>query len=151
MDNWNRPRRLLAVLMAFVLAGIAMTGCTASGGESPPSSATTDAGYSPAAKPPGQSPNDIQQRTDLTNEHTSSWSQYEVISDDSVRIFFSMSNPQCYGVRAIVDEDATTVRITLHEGTLPDAPAECATVAANASLLLTTRNPIGTPSIVPGK
>jgi hypothetical protein len=79
--------------MAFVLAGIAMTGCTASGGESPPSSATTDAGYSPAAKPPGQSPNDIQQRTDLTNEHTSSWSQYEVISDDSVRIFFSMSNP----------------------------------------------------------
>lgn len=86
-----------------------------------------------------------------TNEHTSSWSQYEVISDDSVRIFFSMSNPQCYGVRAIVDEDATTVRITLHEGTLPDAPAECATVAANASLLLTTRNPIGTRSIVPGK
>ena len=123
MDNWIHPRRLLAVLVASVLAGIAMTGCTASGGESPPSSATTDAGYSPTAKPPGQSPNDIQQRTDLNNEHTSSWSQYEVISDDSVRIFFSMSNPQCYGVRAIVDEDATTVRITLHEGTLPDAPA----------------------------
>ena len=150
MDDRIRPRRLPAVLVAAVLTGITMTGCTAGGGESPPSSATTDAGYDSTAKPPAQSPNDIQQRTDLDNEHTSLWSQYEVISDDSVRIFFSMSNPQCDGVWAAVDEDTTTVRITLHEGTLPDAPAECAELAANASLLLTTRDPIGTRSIVPG-
>lgn len=150
MDNRIPPRRLPAVLVAAVMAGIAMTGCAAGEGESPPSSATTDAGYDFTAKPPSQSPNDIQQRTDLDNEHTSSWSHYEVISDDSVRIFFSMSNPQCYGVRAAAAEDATTVRITLYEGTLPDAPATCATLAANASLLLTTRDPIGTRAIVPG-
>lgn len=150
MDDRTRPRRLLAVLVAAVLAGTAMTGCTAGGSKSPPSSATTDAGYDPTAKPPAQSSNDIQQRTDLHNEHTSSWSRYEVISNDSVRVFFSMSNPRCYGVRAAVDEDATTVRITLYEGTLPDAPAECAALAANASLLLTTRDPIGTRSVVHG-
>jgi hypothetical protein len=150
MNNRIHPRRLPAALVAAVLAVTALTGCTAGGGESPPSSATTNTGYDPTAKPPTQSTNDIQQRTDLHNEHASSWSRYEVVSDHSVRVFFYMSNPQCYGVRAAVDEDTSTVRITLYEGTLPDAPAECAALAASASLLITTRDPVGTRSVIPG-
>ncbi|KFI50872.1 hypothetical protein BCAL_2151 [Bifidobacterium callitrichos DSM 23973] len=150
MDDRIRPRWLLAVLMAAVLAVTAMTGCAAGGGESSPSSATTNPGYAPEAKPPTQSTNDIQQRTDLHNEHVSSWSRYEVVSDHSVRVFFYMSDPQCHGVRAAVDEDATTVRITLYEGTLPDAPAECTTLAASTSLLITTREPVGTRSVISG-
>lgn len=73
-----------------------------------------------------------------------------MISDHSVRVFFSMNNPQCYGVRATVDEDTTAIRITVFEGTLPGAPAECAALAANASLLLATHDPIGARSIIPG-
>lgn len=140
----------LATLAAAALLLVSTTGCTAGGGESPPSSATTDAGYDPTAKSPTQSTNDIQQRTDLHNEHASSWSRYEVVSDHSVRVFFYMGNPQCHGVRAAVDEDAATVRITLYEGTLPDAPAECTLNAASASLVVTTRDPVGTRSVIPG-
>lgn len=49
-----------------------------------------------------------------------------------------------------VNEDATTVRITLYEGILPNAPTECVASAVSASLLLTTRNPIGKRSVVAG-
>ena len=55
-----------------------------------------------------------------------------------------------YGVRATVDEDSSAVLITLYEGTLPNAPTECAAIAVNASLLLTTRNPIGIRSVITG-
>lgn len=85
-----------------------------------------------------------------SNEHISSWNRYEVVSDTSVRIFFSMGNPKCHGVRATVDEDSSAVLITLYEGTLPNAPTECAAIAVNASLLLTTRNPIGIRSVITG-
>lgn len=151
-DNHDliRLRRLPAVLATAGLAVIAMTGCTTGGGESSPSSATTNPGYAPAAKPPTQSTNDIRQRTDLHNVHVSSWSRYEVVSDHSVRVFFTMSDPQCYGVRAAIDEDTTTVRITLYEGALPEAPAACALLAASESLVVTTHDPVGTRSVVPG-
>lgn len=125
-------------------------GCATNGSESSPSSPGTDAGYDSAAEAPEQSSNDVQQRTDLSNEHISSWNRYEVVSDTSVRIFFSMGNPKCHGVRSTVDEDSSAVLITLYEGTLPNAPTECAAIAVNASLLLTTRNPIGTRSVITG-
>ncbi|KAA8815617.1 hypothetical protein EMB92_10260 [Bifidobacterium callitrichos] len=73
-----------------------------------------------------------------------------MVSDYSIRVFFYMSDPQCYGVRAAIDEDTTTVRITLYEGALPDAPTECTTLAASASLLVTTRDPVGARSVVSG-
>lgn len=152
MNDHNpiRLRRLTAVLAAAVLAVIAMTGCTDGGGESPSGSATTNPGYDPAAKPPAQSTNDIRQRTDLHNERVSSWSRYEVVSNHSIRVFFTMGDPQCHGVRAAIDEDTTAVRITLYEGTLPDAPTECTTLAASASLLVATRDPVGTRSVISG-
>ena len=62
--------------------------------------------------------------------------------------FLLHGNPKCHGVRATVDEDSSAVLITLYEGTLPNAPTECAAIAVNASLLLTTRNPIGTRSVI---
>ena len=152
MNDHNpiRLRRLTAALAAAVLAVITMTGCTAGGGESPSGSATTNPGYDPAAKPPAQSTNDIRQRTDLHNERVSSWSRYEVVSNHSIRVFFTMGDPQCHGVRATIDEDTTAVRITLYEGTLPDAPTECTTLAASASLLVATRDPVGTRSVISG-
>ncbi|KAB5607440.1 hypothetical protein EHS19_04530 [Bifidobacterium jacchi] len=71
-----------------------------------------------------------------------------MVSDRSVRVFFTMGSPQCHGVRATVEEDAATVRIDLYEGTLPDAPAECTLNAVSASLVVSTRDPIGTRSVV---
>ena len=141
MASWIRFRsRFVAALLVFALTSITVMGCATNGSESSPSSPGTDAGYDSAAEAPEQSSNDVQQRTDLSNEHISSWNRYEVVSDTSVRIFFSMGNPKCHGVRATVDE----------EGTLPNAPTECAAIAVNASLLLTTRNPIGTRSVITG-
>ena len=151
MAGWIRSRgRFFAALLVFALTSITVTGCATIGSEPSASSPDADAGYDPTAKAPEQSPNDIQQRTDLVNEHISSWNRYEVISDTSVRIFFSMGNPRCHGVRATVNESSSTVLITLYEGTLPNAPTACAALAVNASLLLTTRNPIGTRSILTG-
>lgn len=151
MGSWIRARRrFFAALLIFALIGVAVTGCAINGGESNPSQPSIDAGYDSTAKPPRQSPNDIRQQTGLGDERVSSWSRYEVISDTSVRIFFYMGNPECHGVRATVDEDEATVRITLYEGTLSNAPTECVANAVSASLLLTTRNPIGKRSIVTG-
>ena len=151
MASWIRARgRFFAALLVFTLTSITVTGCATNGSESSPSSPGTDAGYDSAAKALEQSSNDVQQRTDLSNEHISSWNRYEVVSDTSVRIFFSMGNPKCHGVRAAVEEDSSTVRITLYEGMLPNAPTECAALAVDASILLTTRNPIGTRSIIAG-
>lgn len=120
MASWIRFRsRFVAALLVFALTSITVMGCATNGSESSPSSPGTDAGYDSAAKAPEQSSNDVQQRTDLSNEHISSWNRYEVVSDTSVRIFFSMGNPKCHGVRATVDEDSSAVLITLYEGTLP--------------------------------
>ena len=142
MASWIRFRsRFVAALLVFALTSITVMGCATNGSESSPSSPGTDAGYDSAAKAPEQSSNDVQQRTDLSNEHISSWNRYEVVS---------MGNPKCHGVRATVDEDSSAVLITLYEGTLPNAPTECAAIAVNASLLLTTRNPIGTRSVITG-
>lgn len=151
MASWIRFRsRFVAALLVFALTSITVMGCATNGSESSPSSPDTYAGYDSAAKAPEQSSNDVRQRTDLGNEHISSWNRYEVVSDTSVRIFFSMGNPKCHGVRAAVEEDSSTVRIALYEGILPNAPTECAALAVDASILLTTRNPIGTRSIIAG-
>lgn len=150
MDDWTRSRRLSAVMFAIVLTVAAMTGCAVGGSEVPPSSPNTKTRYDPTVKPPTQSANDIRQRTDLHDEHASSWSRYDVVSDHSVRVFFYMGNPRCHGVRATVDEDTASVRITLYEGTLPNSPAECAALAESASLLITTHDPVGARSVIAG-
>lgn len=126
-----------------------MTGCTGEGEKLPPSSAITSSHPNPTAAPPPQTPSDVHQRGDLRQEHVSSWSHYEAVSSHSVRVFFYMGDPTCHGVRATVNENATTVRIGLLEGALPDAPSECAAMAMSASLLVTTHDPIGTRSIIP--
>ena len=73
-----------------------------------------------------------------------------MVSDHSVRVFFYMGNPRCHGVRATVDEDTASVRITLYEGTLPNSPAECAALAESASLLITPHDPVGARSVIAG-
>ena len=99
---------------------------------------------------PKQSSNDMRQRTDLVAERVLQWSRYEVASGNSVHIFFSMGSLRRNGVRATIREDDATVRIAPYKGTLPGAPSECAALGENASLLLTTRSPIGARSVVQG-
>mgnify|MGYP007039005070 CR=1 FL=1 len=69
------------------------------------------------AKVPEQSSNDVQQRTDLGNEYKSSRNRYEVISDTSVRFFFSTGNPECHGVRVTVDRPNGTPSMALADMT----------------------------------
>ena len=72
MASWIRFRsRFVAALLVFALTSITVMGCATNGSESSPSSPGTDAGYDSAAKAPEQSSNDVQQRTDLSNEHIS--------------------------------------------------------------------------------
>ena len=69
MASWIRFRsRFVAALLVFALTSITVMGCATNGSESSPSSPGTDAGYDSAAKAPEQSSNDVQQRTDLSNE-----------------------------------------------------------------------------------
>lgn len=150
MTDRMRPHRPATVLLlAAVLTVTAMTGCTAGQGESRPgSSATRITPTSPERLP--TKPADVQQSTDLHDERPASWSRYEIVSDHSIRIYFTQGDPKCYGVRATVEEDTTTVRISLYFGTIPGAPNVCTAVGMLASLLLTTRDPIGTRSVIPG-
>lgn len=120
----SRPQLFLSFLcgasgayLVLTLTSIMVTGCATNGCESDPSSPVADAGYDSTAKVPEQSSNDVQQRTDLGNEYKSSWNRYEVISDTSVRFFFSMGNPECHGVRVTVDRPNGTPSMALADMT----------------------------------
>jgi hypothetical protein len=146
---------MATLFLAAILTGTALAGCTT--GSTPPAApaspnpiASASTGYDPTAEPPSPSPNDMRQRANLENERTSSWDHYEIVSPHSIRIYFTLGDPDCYGARAVVHEDPSTVHIRLLEGTLPGAPSVCTDVGMYASLLVTTHDPIGTRSVVSG-
>lgn len=96
---------------------------------------------------PSQAPDETP-RTDLTHEHPVEWTSYEKVSDHQLRFFFTNGTPKCYGARAIVQEGSSTIWVATIVGTLPDAPANCTLEAIEASVLVTTKKPVGDRSVI---
>jgi len=93
-------------------------------------------------------PDDVQ-RNDLVRERLNAWSKYEIISDTSIRVFFSTGTQRCYGNRAVLVETPEEIRVAIVEGNVPELPVACTADAKLTSFLLHTRHPISGRKIIP--
>jgi len=96
-------------------------------------------------------PSDSVQRNDLENEHLDSWDRYKVVSENSIRVYFTAGTSKCYGQRAVIKESDDSIYIAIIEGFIPGSPPECSLslLAMNTSFLLYTEKPIAGRSILP--
>lgn len=121
---------------------IGLTACAGStGAGSPPVSPDSSAHEAETTSPQG--PRDERPRDDLQDERRVEWIRYDRVGERQIRLHFLMGDPRCYGVRADVRETDADVRITLFQGSVPGAPDNCALDAAEASLLVSLRAPVG--------
>lgn len=139
------PRRVARYLHWFCLTcltavfTLGLAACAGPTGEGP---------THPAQTPTDTARTDVQPRDDLRHEHTVEWSRYEKLNDRTIRVYFLLDNPSCYGAHAQAHETATSIEISVIVGTLPDAPPNCAENAATVSILVATTTPIADRSIV---
>jgi hypothetical protein len=147
--------RVLGCTAGLVLVAALGAGC---GGQGPGGGETTGgtpaSGDSTAQPAPTQSDTggpapDEEPRSDLAHEQVVEWTDYEVVSDRQLRFFFATGTPNCYGARAVVEEDGEAVRVATVVGTVPGAPENCSLVGRQASILVTTDAPVEGREVVP--
>lgn len=88
-------------------------------------------------------------RNDLSQERAVDWQRFELVDDNSVRVFFSVGSKSCYGTRAVVEETDEAVEIAVIEGRFPGAPDICTLIARQASILVETSQPVGDREVIP--
>lgn len=88
-------------------------------------------------------------RNDLSQERAVDWQRFELVDDNSVRVFFSAGSKSCYGTRAVVEETDEAVEIAVIEGRFPGAPDICTLIARQASILVETSQPVGDREVIP--
>lgn len=88
-------------------------------------------------------------RNDLSQERAVDWQRFELVDDNSVRVFFSAGSKSCYGPRAVVEETDEAVEIAVIEGRFPGAPDICTLIARQASILVETSQPVGDREVIP--
>ena len=127
----SRGYALAAALTAVVFTGA----CSASPrGDSTSHPSSTGGG----GKSAGTSGSDDPSR----DESVVRWSGYKQVSDNQLRFSFASGDKRCYGSRVVVEETSTTIDVATISGTLPDAPDMCTTIARQATVLVTTSQPI---------
>lgn len=143
MHRISRTAVTLAALAALV-------GCTPPG-ESPAEATepTSAAAGAAGPEPEEAEPVDDPSREDLHDEHALEWEDARVIAPDAIRVEVPAGTERCYGLRSIVEEDGSTVRIAVMQGLLPDAPAACTMELRRASMLVRTAEPVGDREILP--
>ena len=90
-----------------------------------------------------QQPSDVEERSDLKNEHQVKWSGYQVISPTQIRVFFPAGTETCYGYRAETSETATSVKVKVYEGNIPGSPDKCILIGSISSMKVTLQSPLG--------
>ncbi|KUG58900.1 hypothetical protein [Nesterenkonia jeotgali] len=92
----------------------------------------------------------VQPTRNLVSEHLSSWVDYTSPAPTQLQVAFYTGNPACYGVRAVVQEDAMEVRVATVSGTRSDAVnSACTQEARLVSLLLELEEPLGEREVQP--
>lgn len=136
----NRIRLLGGLLTVSTAYSSLVSGCSSSG---------SDASHH-ASNPPSQeaTARDDTSRDDLTNEQAVPWERHEIVSENTIRLFFTARPKSCFGVRAVVKETETTVEVAVLEGKLPDAPKFCTLEARKASIVVETEQPIADREVV---
>ncbi|MBO0595002.1 hypothetical protein I2485_08315 [Nesterenkonia sp. E16_7] len=153
-------RRVGAVVTMLGL--LLLTSCAgdsdAIGAESPDDRSTSaPAATSPAeglddggGGSPEMKPTPVRETSELVSEHLSSWQEYSTPSETELQMAFYSGNPACYGVRAVVEETDTQVRVATISGTLPDAiNSACTQEARYVALVIELDQPLGEREVVP--
>lgn len=144
----SRGYALAAALTAVVFTGACSASPRGDSTSHPSSTGGTSAtGRSTGStggggKSTGTSGSDDPSRDDLTHESVVRWSGYKQVSDNQLRFSFASGDKRCYGSRVVVEETSTTIDVATISGTLPDAPDMCTTIARQATVLVTTSQPI---------
>jgi len=133
-----------------IIMGVGMLTCDMCVAENkiPPVSGESAAGFAihvPNPKPPP----DSVQRHDLRNESLQQWRRHEIVSENSIRVFFAAGTRSCYGNRVVLKETSEEVQIAIIEGTVPEHPGMCTLNALLTSFLLHTEKAIAGRKIVP--
>lgn len=126
------------LVIAGVVLTVAICACDTAGPAEDDSTSTS-------VQPPGSfspAPDDTP-RNDLTDTHALDWTSFEVVSENQIRVHYVTGDPTCFGVDSAVEEDESTIRIEVVEGTLPEAPEACTLVGRQGSLLITVDSPVG--------
>lgn len=99
---------------------------------------------------PEMIPAPVQETQTLVSEHISSWQEYSTSSETELQVAFYSGNPACYGVRSVMEEDDTEVRVATISGTLPDAVGSaCTQEARYVSLVIELDEPLGEREVLP--
>ncbi|MCH8561810.1 hypothetical protein LTI14_01045 [Nesterenkonia sp. YGD6] len=108
------------------------------------------AGPDDGGEVPDMIPTPVQEAPELVSEHLSSWQEYSTASETELQLAFYSGNPACYGVRSVVEEDDTEVRVATISGTLPDAVGSaCTQEARYVALVIELDQPLGDREVVP--
>lgn len=144
MTRTARIRKTILVALApAVLAGAACS--TGNGG----TVVRSDPAQTQTAVPSASvGPVDETPRPNLTDEHPLAWKTADIVSDKQIRIHFVAGDSRCYGYHAVADETPTAITVALTEGGLPEAPADCATVGRETSILVDLTSPVADRPVV---
>ncbi|MGJ9405517.1 hypothetical protein ACHABQ_04220 [Nesterenkonia aurantiaca] len=155
----GEARRAGAVVMMLGL--VLLTACAGDSGpigsESPDDRSTSGpAAASPregldgdGGDGPEMNPTPVHETSELVSEHLSSWQEYSSASETELQVALYSGNPACYGVRSVVEETDTQVRVATISGTLPDAiDSACTQEARYVALVIELDEPLGEREVV---
>ncbi|WP_022871664.1 hypothetical protein [Nesterenkonia alba] len=85
---------------------------------------------------------------DMTEETYREWGDYDVVSESELEFFLITGDPECYGLRYVVEETEDDVAVALIHGTRDGAPSECPDSAHYVSILVELDEPLGDREVV---
>lgn len=155
-------KKLIVLLAVLCLVAAVLYAVYAFGDESDPTSPNTgetdnpDQPVSTPAGPgsPGTEPGYqlVQPRPGMIDVRPIPWTDYEVLDDRTIRVFFTSGVEPCYVLdRVEVAYNPDTVTVTLYQGTAPDArDTACIEIAVEKAVDVTLEEPLGGRTVVDG-
>lgn len=154
----------MRVLTLVVLACLAVAGCSVGAqttGLRSTSAAQAPGNGSAASQPQGSpvptesddSPagTEFANRVDIVGSRTTVFESWSEVDEYTVAVHFVTGTPECYGAYSTVVENDSTVAITLHTGSLPEAVDKmCVLVAVLGTLDVPLSAPLGDRRVVNG-
>lgn len=139
------PTQCIALLLPLMMLIILTSGCAHTNDSIPAVSSVSTPTLSPGAD---HDSIDMTPSTTLTNQHSTQWNTYQVVTSKTLRLFYSAGDTGCYGYRTVAKQDSSQVRIRIIEGTLPNAPDTCTLIGMYGSILVHLEQPLGSRTLL---
>jgi len=76
------------------------------------------------------------------------WTGHEIVDDSTIRIFFTGSDPKCFGAKTMIEESQSEIRIAIIIGSIPEASETCHTLGVLNAMTVETAEKINGRNIV---